>query len=123
VQRFGILAKHHECSREGKDYQDSEGLYSGTAFILEADPEQYSTMIGGFKNASLAGQDEWPKNVTEAYNYLSKWEGEDNNGPRARNYEGLSFATEDGRERGPQPWHVKLTCRNCNKKGHITAFC
>jgi hypothetical protein len=95
----------------------------GTAFILGADPERYSSMLRGLKNASLAGRDEWPKNVTEAYNYLSKWEGDDNNGPPARDLEGLHFATNGEHERGPQPWHVKLTCRNCNKKGHIAAFC
>jgi hypothetical protein len=29
----------------------------------------------------------------------------------------------DDRPRGPQPWHEKMTCRNCNQKGHIAAFC
>jgi hypothetical protein len=33
-------------------------------------------MIRELKNASLAGRDKWPKNVTEAYNYLSKWESD-----------------------------------------------
>jgi hypothetical protein len=95
----------------------------GTAFILGADPERYSSILRGHKNASLAGRDEWPKNVTEVYNYLSKWEGDDHNGPRARDFEGLHFTTNGERERGPQPWHVKLTCCICNKKGHIAAFC
>jgi hypothetical protein len=38
----------------------------GAAIILGADPERYTSMIKGLKNASLAGRDEWPKNVTEA---------------------------------------------------------
>jgi hypothetical protein len=38
----------------------------GAALILGADPDRYSSMIRGLKNASLAGRDEWPKNVTEA---------------------------------------------------------
>jgi hypothetical protein len=92
----------------------------GTALILGADPNRYSGMIRGLKNASLAGRDEWPKNVTDAYNYLSKWEGEDTTGQDTRDYEGVAF-THDTRE--PQPWHVKMTCRNCRKKGHIAAFC
>jgi hypothetical protein len=44
----------------------------GTAMILGADPDRYSSMLRGLKNASLTGRDEWRKTVTEAYNYLSK---------------------------------------------------
>ena len=44
----------------------------GAALILGADPARYSSMISrGRKNASLAGRDEWPKNMLEVYNYLS----------------------------------------------------
>jgi hypothetical protein len=51
----------------------------GAALILGADPKRYSSMvIRGLKNTSLAGRDKWPKNETEAYNYLSKkWEGDE----------------------------------------------
>jgi hypothetical protein len=48
----------------------------GAALILGVDPDRYSSMLKGLKNASLAGRDEWPKTVTEAFNYLSKWEGD-----------------------------------------------
>jgi hypothetical protein len=92
----------------------------GTALILGADHERYSNMVRGLKNASLAGRDEWPKNVTEAYNYLSKWEGEESTSRAPRDYEGLSFQQE---KKEPQPWHSKMTCRNCDKLGHIAAFC
>ena len=92
----------------------------GSALILGADPNQYSNMIRGLKNASLAGRDKWPKNVTEAYNYLSKWEGTDTNSRTTRDYEGTAF-TSDANE--PQPWHSKMTCRKCLKVGHSAAFC
>lgn len=92
----------------------------GTALILGADSDRYSNMIRGLKNASLAGRDEWPKNVTEAYNYLSKWEGEVSSDRVPRDYEALNFQTD---KREPQPWHSKMTCRNCDKIGHIAAFC
>ncbi len=94
----------------------------GAALILGADPDRYSNMIRGLKNASLAGRDEWPKNVTEAYNYLSKWEGDESFERKVRDYEGTAFVT-DQKDREPQPWHSKMTCRNCNKRGHIAAFC
>jgi hypothetical protein len=92
----------------------------GTALILGADPDRYSGMIRGLKNASLAGRDEWPKNVTDAYNYLSKWEGDESNHHVSRDFEGVTF-TNDMRE--APPWHSKLTCRNCQKVGHIAKFC
>jgi len=60
----------------------------GVALILGADPARYSSMTRGLKNASLAGQDEWPKNLTEAYNYLSKWEGDNSNAQGSQDYEG-----------------------------------
>jgi hypothetical protein len=98
----------------------------GTALILGADPSRYSGMIRGLKNASLAGRDEWPKNVTEAYNYLSKWEGEEANPNATRDHDGIQFhndGNENAHERKPQPWHAKMTCRNCEKVGHIAHFC
>ena len=101
----------------------------GAAFILGADPERYSGMIRGLKNASLAGRDEWPKNITEAYNYLSKWEGDEPSGRHERDYEGNSFLNDHEKvpkkdyPKGPQPWHDNMTCKKCLKKGHIAYFC
>jgi hypothetical protein len=47
-----------------------------------------------------------------------------------RDYEGSSFLNDHDKERpkkdhpkGPQPWHLNATCRNCLKKGHVAAFC
>jgi hypothetical protein len=71
-----------------------------TAMILGADPDRYSSMIRGLKNASLAGRIEWPKTVTEAYNYLFKWEGDGFSARVAPDVEGVAF-TNDKME--PQP--------------------
>jgi hypothetical protein len=100
----------------------------GTALILGANPNRYSSMIRGLKNASLAGRDEWPKNVTEEYNYLSKWEGDEPSVCATQDYEGTSFVNDHdkdhkARDKEPQSWHVKMACRNCNQKGHIASFC
>ena len=76
------------------------------------------------KNASLAGRDEWPKNITDAYNYLSKWEGDDGINNPVRDYEGTAFTNDaNSGTREPQEWHAKMTCRKCLKVGHIGAFC
>jgi hypothetical protein len=98
----------------------------GTAMILGAEPDHYSSMIRGLKNASFAGRDKWPNTVTEAYNYLSKWEGDDSSACVASDFEGVAF-TNDTREpqtdkREPQYWHAKITCCKCQKVGHITTF-
>jgi hypothetical protein len=95
----------------------------GVALILGADPDRYSSMIRGLKNASLAGRDEWPKNVTEAYSYLSKWEGEEPSGRSTRDYEGSSFLNDQNADDGPKPWQKQMTCRKCLKIGHISKFC
>jgi hypothetical protein len=84
-------------------------------------------MIRGLNNASLAGRDEWPNTITEAYNYLSKWEGDDSSAHVAHDFEDVAF-TNDTRDpqpdrREPQAWHAKMTCRKCQKVGHITTFC
>jgi hypothetical protein len=92
----------------------------GAALILGPDPDRYSSMIRCLKNASLAGRDEWPKTVTEAYNYLSKWEGDDTSARAALDFEGVDF-TNDTLE--PQAWHNKMTCRKFKKIGHIATFC
>jgi hypothetical protein len=99
----------------------------GTSMILGADPDHYTSMIRGLKNASLAGRDEWPNTVTEAYNYLSKKEGDVSSARVARDFEGVTFTNEtrepqpDRRE--PHAWHAKMTCRKCQKVGHIATFC
>jgi hypothetical protein len=104
-----------EITKKVRDYT------LGAALILGADPDCYSCMIRGLKNASLAGCDEWPKNVTEAYNYISKWEGDDTNARGSCDYEGVAFTNDSVRK--PQAWHLKMTCRNCKEKDHIAAFC
>jgi hypothetical protein len=81
-------------------------------------------IMRGLKNASLAGRDEFPKTVTEAYKYLSKWEGYDTSARAARGFEGVAFAN-DTREpqpdtREPQDWHEKMTCRKCKKVGKVS---
>jgi hypothetical protein len=98
----------------------------GTAMILGADSDHYSSMIRGLKNASMAGRDEWPKTITEAYNYLSKWEGDESSARMTRDLEGFAF-TNDTREpppdrREPQAWNAKKTCRKFLKVGHIATF-
>jgi hypothetical protein len=88
-----------EITKKVRDYT------LGAALILGADPDRYSSMSRGLKNASLAGRNEWPKTVTEAYNYLSKWEGYDTSARAARDFEGVAF-TNDTLE--PHVWHNKI---------------
>jgi hypothetical protein len=111
-----------EISKKTRDYS------LRAAFLLGADMDRYGSMIRGLKNASLAGRDEWPKNQTEAYNYISKTESEDPNGKTARHHQETSFVNDHEKktkelDKEPQAWHAKMTCRNCNTKGHIASFC
>jgi hypothetical protein len=100
----------------------------GAALILGADSERCNSMIRGLKNASLAGRDEWPKNVTEAHNCASKWEGDEPTGRAPREHQETSFLNDHSKDTKthdtePQDWHVKMTCRNCSAKGDIASFC
>ena len=114
-----VVARKIEITKKVKDYT------LATAFIYGSDPDRYGSIVRGLKNASLAGRDEWPTNVTEAYNYHSKWEGEEIGTTKTRDYEGVAFGIdgETAKPKGPQPWYAKMTCKNCNKKGHIAALC
>jgi hypothetical protein len=85
-----------EITKNMRDYT------MGAALILGANPDRYSNIIRGLKNASLAGRNEWPKTITEAYNYLSKWEGDDVSSRVSRYYDGTAF-TNSERVREPQP--------------------
>lgn len=96
------------------------------ALILGADMNRYGNMITDYKNAHLAGRDEWPKNLVEAYSRLSKWESNTQQQAIAKHTEGLSFATDDGKDhyvREPKPWHKNKICRLCGIKGHVGPFC
>jgi hypothetical protein len=83
-----IATETAEITKKVRDYT------LGTTMILGADPDCYSSIIRGLKNASLAGRDEWPKTVMEAYNYLSKWEGDGTSAHAARDFEGVAFAND-----------------------------
>lgn len=72
------------------------------ALILRADPDCYNSMTQGLKNPSLAGRDEWPKNVTEAYSYLSKWESKGTTGRGSHDYEGAAFTSQGHERRKPR---------------------
>jgi hypothetical protein len=78
-KNLGYQATTTTATKIAKITKKVQDYTLGTALILGADPDRYSNMIRGLKNASLAGRNEWPKNVTDAYNYLSKWEGDDTN--------------------------------------------
>jgi hypothetical protein len=116
-----IATEVAEITKKVRDYT------LGTSMILGADPDCYSSMVRGLKDASLAGLDEWLKTVTEAYNCLSKWKGDSTSARVAHDFEGVAFAN-DTREpqpdtREPQDWYSKMTCRKCKKVGHIATFC
>jgi hypothetical protein len=55
-----IATEMAEITKKVRDYT------LGTAMILGADPDPYSSMIRGLKNISMEGHDEWPRTVTEA---------------------------------------------------------
>jgi hypothetical protein len=99
----------------------------GAAMTLGAKPGCYSSMMRSLKNASLAGRHGWPKTVTEAYNYLSKWKGDDSSARMARNFKGVAFINNtrepQPNRREPQAWHATMTCHKCLKVGHIATFC
>jgi hypothetical protein len=126
VQSLELSHEHNGCSPDGRDHQDSEGLQGimGAAAILDADPEQRSNVLKSLENASSAGQDEWPQNVTEACNCLSKWEGDDKGNQQPCDHNGVAFGLDGnaGKASGPQPWCAKMTRKNGNKKGHIASF-
>jgi hypothetical protein len=98
-----IATEVAEITKKVRDYT------LGAALILGAEPDRYSNIIRGLKNASLLGRDEWPTTVTEAYNYLSKWEGDDTSAHAARGFKGVAFANDTSKPqpatREPKPWY------------------
>ena len=96
-------AQKLEITKKVEDYT------LATSFIYGSDPERYGNMVRGLLNASLPGRDKWPKNITEAYNYISKWEGDKISKAKTRDYEGVTFGidSEAAKPRGPQSWHAK----------------
>ncbi len=122
---LGYNTKTANASEIAKITEKVRDYTLGAALILGADPDRYASMIRGLKNASLAGRDEWPKTVTDAFNYLSKWEGDEPS--KGRDYDATSFLNGDGDDptptREPKPWHKALTCHKCGKVGHIAPFC
>ena len=95
--------------------QETYERYLATSFILSADRSRYGRLIEGLENDYLQGQNNYPANLTSAYNLLTNWKQDPRNLMRSIGpiNDGVSFTTTDGKK---DKSHIH--CFKCKKYGH-----
>jgi hypothetical protein len=102
--------------------QRAKYKYLAVAFLCSADKARYTMLLKDLDSAYLYGTNNYPVNVTLAYNLLVHFKNHMK--PAARIFndsEGVSFANvEKGPERRPKyvPDVTRVKCYACNKLGH-----
>jgi hypothetical protein len=133
----GVLASITEGQREANvvDKATACELLMAVAFLNKIDRTRYGRMLEDLKNSYLMGQNNYPTNLTDAYNLVVNWQQDPRNmvhygaGPN----DGVVFnhnTKESDEEEGKVTLanHGKgnknhITCFNCNKRGHYHTQC
>ena len=108
------------------------------ALIIGADPSKYGTLIAHLSNQYAMGQDEYPSDVTAAYNLLVNYRTPENTSrPRvaapasnqhsvssAASSGGMTFAQQQGMVVGTNGLtHNGIECYRCHSFGHYASNC
>jgi hypothetical protein len=137
----GVLASITQGTREPNvvDRAVAREQSMAVAFINKVDRTRYGKLLEDLQNNYLMGQNNYPTNLTEAYNLVVNWRQDPRNmvhygaGPN----DGVVFAhhTEGDEEddgevilanngaSNVKPNKNHITCFNCNKRGHYHTQC
>ena len=71
----------NEATNEDKitNSNNAKEAYMATAYLLGADQSRYGRLIKSLENDYLQGKNNYPKNMTEAYNLLINWKQDPRN--------------------------------------------
>jgi hypothetical protein len=133
----GILASYTGGEREANvvDKAAAREQSIAVAFLNKVDKTRYGRMLEDLKNSYLLGQNNYPTNLTDAYNLVVNWQQDPQNrvhfgaGPN----DGVVFAhntegNDDEEGEVALANHGKsnknhITCFKCNKRGHYHTQC
>ena len=74
---------------------ETEGIqwYLALAFLMGSDRSRFGRLLEKFENDFTAGNDNYPKTLTDAYSMLLEWKGDPRLLMRIAGNDGISFAT------------------------------
>lgn len=91
------------------------------AFLLAADKARYGAVLTHLENQHLTGIDQYPENVTVAYNMLMNWRSSANTSNDTPYNDGITFAqdcsTNETSKKTPRD-RSGDRCRRCGEIGH-----
>ena len=92
--------------------------------IMNADPDEYGSLIGSYDQDFLLGENKYPKKNIDAYNLLKGWNKHKN--PRGLTKGRLSFSNngeEDSTTLAKDGSKSREKCARCGRNTHKTADC
>lgn len=99
--------------------------FLAVAFILLADRGRYAKLIEELENDFVKGADNYPTDLTEAYNLLLHWKHDPRNLMRGLGSgdDDVAFGQHGDSEDKPKKDISKVTCYHCQEKGHYANKC
>ena len=84
--------------------------YLALAFLMGSDRNQYGRSLEKLENDFTAGNDNYPKTLTDAYNMLLEWKDDPRHLIRMAGNDGISFATNTVETNEEQTTCAESTC-------------
>ena len=84
-----------EATEAQEEAAETEGTqsYLALAFLMESDQSRFGRLLENLENDFTAGNDNYPKTLTDAYNVLLEWKDDPRLLMRMAGNDGISFAT------------------------------
>lgn len=125
-----ILKKDHNLDRDEASKAQVEAAQKGAKnrllagiFLDGADPTRYSAVLEDLRNQYLKGKDEYPDNVTAAFNMLQNWSIRTKVKEEEPYGDGVNFAQGSDQAADHDHDNSGDRCYRCNELGHHAKDC
>ena len=97
--------------------------FMAITLLMGADRTRYGRLLDNLENEFVAGHDNYPKTLTDAYNRLVYFtKSGEQNGLKGINGGEVAFVNAEGKHK-EKPAKSEVECRRCKKKGHYASEC
>lgn len=125
-----ILKKEHNVDRKDANEAQIEAAqktaknrFLAGMFLDGADPLRYRAVLEDLRNQYLKGKNEYPENVTAAFNMLQNWSAKTKTKEEEPYNDGVNFAQGSEPPSNQHEYHSNDLCYRCGDPGHHAKDC
>ena len=129
AQDFTVYSTTAEADLQDNEIEmietTAQEIYLACVFVINSDLRQYVRLIEDLENDYTKGNDNYPRNMVKAYQFLNEYK---QCNPRATLPDSLvvEFSQQGNNNKSVQrtiEWKKKSTCHNCGQTEHIRPEC